>query len=162
MSRSRKRIRYLDYPLFPTRRRPWGRLILGGVVLGLLAFLAWGWLSPTLLAPERSSPVADAVPTPGGGQVVLVRSEVVTPTATLRPDLTLPPEVSYDDLIDEVDEVEISWTEHEGREEMVTALLEAGADASLRDAVGQTPSDVAVARNHQEVADIIRDHAGGS
>jgi len=126
MSRSRKQIRYLDYPLFPTRRRPWGRLILGGVVLGLLVFLGWGWLSPTLLAPERPSPVADAVPTPGGGQVVLVRSEVVTPTATLPPDLTLPPEVSYDDLIDEVDEVEISWAEHEGREEIITYAVAEG------------------------------------
>jgi murein DD-endopeptidase MepM/ murein hydrolase activator NlpD len=57
--------------------------------------------------------------------VVLVRSEVITPTTA--PGATpLPPNVTVDDLIDEVDEVEIAWTEHEGREEIITYTVQSG------------------------------------
>ena len=63
---------------------------------------------------------------PESGQVVLVRSAVVTPTATLRPDLTLPPGVTHEDLIDDVDEVEIPWAESGGRAEIITYTVQSG------------------------------------
>lgn len=125
MSEPRKRINYLDYPLFPEPRRPWGRLILGGVVLGILAFLVWGWLSRGVLAPEFSFPVpvqateADTS-VADGGPVVLARSAVITPTATLPPGLV------NGDLIDEVDEVEIPWAELGDQEEVITYTVESG------------------------------------
>jgi LysM repeat protein len=132
MSGPRKRISYLDYPLFPQRQRPWGRLILGGVVLGVLAFLGWGWLNQIGTSPQPPSIVPDSAPVPDeasaleSGQVVLVRSEVVTATAAPGGTPTLPPDVTYDDLIDDVDEVEISWTEHEGREEIIAYTVQSG------------------------------------
>jgi LysM repeat protein len=132
MSGPRKRISYLDYPLFPQRRRPWGRLILGGIVLGVVAFGGWGWvnqlglsLQPPSILPDPA-PGADGASALEGGQVVLVRSEVVTPTATLPPDLTPPPDVTYDDLVDEVDEVEIPWADHGGREEIIVYTVQPG------------------------------------
>jgi LysM repeat protein len=146
MGEPRKRINYLDYPLFPTRQRPWRRLILAGVLLGMLAYVGWGWLGRTGLTsgllsrlPHRSGvplpgelPVSDGALAAGGtsafsgGQVMLARSQVITPAATLPPDLTLPPVPTDADLIDEVDEVEVPWADHEGREEIVTYPVQVG------------------------------------
>jgi len=137
MGGPRKRITYLDYPLFPEPGRPWGRLILGGVVLGILAFLVWGWLSRGVLAPKLFSTVPDRVPVPvqspatdtsgaAGGPVVLARSAVITPTATLLTGPTLPPGVANGDLIDEVDEVELPWADLGDQEEVITYTVESG------------------------------------
>jgi murein DD-endopeptidase MepM/ murein hydrolase activator NlpD len=132
MSGPRKRISYLDYPLFPERQRPWARLILGGIVLGVLGFLSWGWLNQIGLSPQPPSVVPDRASGPDeasaleADQVVLVRSEVVTATAPPGGTPTLPPDVTYDDLIDDVDEVEISWAEHEGREEIIAYTVQSG------------------------------------
>jgi LysM repeat protein len=132
MSGPRKRISYLDYPLLPERPRPWGRLILGGIVLGVLVFLGWGWLShidvsrpPPSVKPDRT-PVPAERARPEVGQAVLVRSEVVTPTAVPEGTFSLPPDVTHDDLIDDVNEVEISWAEHEGREEIIVYTVQSG------------------------------------
>jgi LysM repeat protein len=132
MSGPRKRISYLDYPLFPERPRPWGRLILGGIVLGVLAFLGWGWLNQIGLSPQPlsllpvSTPVSSMASGPEAGQAVLVRSDVVTATTLPGGTPTSPLDVTYDDLIDDVDEVEISWAEHEGREGITFYTVQSG------------------------------------
>ncbi len=138
MGRPRRRITYLDYPLFPEPKRPWGRLILGGVVLGVLVFLVWGWLSRIVLLPEFSLPRPGEIFAPnrvppageaseaGGEQVVLARSAVITPIVTSPPGPTLPPGVANGDLIDEVDEVEIPWAELGDQEEVIIYTAESG------------------------------------
>lgn len=146
MGQPRKRIRYLDYPLFPSRRRPWRGLILAGLVLGILVYAGWGWLGRTGLTSGLWSRLPDGAGAalPGqppasdgalasrrtsassGGQVMLARSQVITPAASLPPDPTLPTGLADADLIDEVDEVEVSWAEHEGREEIVTYPVQEG------------------------------------
>jgi LysM repeat protein len=129
MSPSHKPYGSLDYPLFPRRRRPWRWLIGGGVVLGVLVFIGWqrlprpyflvGWDTP----PARPVPAA---PEPGGEQVALVHSAVVTPTVSLQLTPTILPGVSDDDFIDEVDEVELSWAERGGRTEVITYTVQTG------------------------------------
>jgi LysM repeat protein len=70
--------------------------------------------------------VADDVVATERGQVVLVRSEVVAATATLMPNEAAPPVVASDELIDDVEEVEVSWAELEGREEIINYVVESG------------------------------------
>jgi LysM repeat protein len=153
MGQSRKRYAYLDYPLFP-QRRPWPWLLLAGVVLvaGGLVFLGWHRFFPGVSRPAASSSQADA------GQVVLVRSAVVTPIvmpspqAAYRPDAAvdeadqagmplaattpaaaplpvpapIPATVQAADLIDEVDESEIPWSEQNGREKILSYAVQDG------------------------------------
>lgn len=120
MNRSRKGHGYLDYPLFPPRRRPWRRLILTGGMLGVLTFIAWGRLVRPVSPPAPSPSVPDR------GQVVLIRSAVITPTATLTLTPMLPPSATDDDLVDDVDEVELSWAERSGREKIITYNVQSG------------------------------------
>lgn len=149
MGRSRKGYTYLDYPLFPQRRRPWRWLVLGGIVLGVLAFIGWRWLIGTP-SPPATPPSAS-----GRGRVVLVHSAVITPTAALaltptptppagatrldqadeggeRQVIALPnvrpgsTPVNGHQLLDEVDEIEIPWTERGGRGEILTYSVQAG------------------------------------
>jgi LysM repeat protein len=120
MNRPRKGYGYLDYPLFPPRRRPWRRLILAGGVLGILAFIGWG----RLIRPVSSPAASPSVPDRGG--VVLIRSVVITPTAMLPPAPLILPSATEDDLVDDVEEVELSWAERSGREKIVTYSVQAG------------------------------------
>ncbi len=121
MGRSSKRIKYLDYPLFPQRRRPWRWLIVAGGLLGLLIFFGWGQLTRTASPPARPSSA------PHNDRVALVRSAVVTPTASPLPTATpLPQATEWNGMIDEVDEVEVSWAEQEGRAEIFTYTVQPG------------------------------------
>ncbi len=133
MSQSRKQRSYLDYPLFPRRRRPWRWLMLGGITLGVLAFVGWQWLIQPALHPVRDAGAsARRASAPGGKQVVLIRSVVITPTAL--------PDAADDDLVDEVDEVGLSWAEREGRAEVVTYTVQTGD--TLWSIAGQFDLDV--------------------
>jgi LysM repeat protein len=88
--------------------------------LGILIFIGWGQLTRT--APPPASP-----PTvPDNDHVMLVRSTIITPTAAPLLTSTPPPELKDGDLIDEVDEVEISWAERNGREEILTYAVQPG------------------------------------
>jgi murein DD-endopeptidase MepM/ murein hydrolase activator NlpD len=115
MTQPGKRYSYLDYPLFPSRRRPWLRLILIGVLLGVSVY--WGWRQFTVDAPSLASQSTE----PDERQVVLIRSQVVTPTATIP--LTSTTSSAW---IDEVDEIEISWAERGGRTEVVLYTVQEG------------------------------------
>jgi LysM repeat protein len=132
MGQSRKRINYLDYPLFPPQRRPWGRLILVGVVLGMLAYIGWGWLAQTLLPSKLVSPILDGVLVPSrvsapeGARVVLVHSVVITPSPAVSPAPSPFLSAREGELVDEVDEVEISWAERGGREKIITYAVQSG------------------------------------
>lgn len=50
----------------------------------------------------------------------------------------------------------------EGRADVVAALLAKGADASLKDAQGYTALDMAKARGHAAVADLLRPRTTGT
>jgi murein DD-endopeptidase MepM/ murein hydrolase activator NlpD len=152
MGHSRKRYAYLDYPLFPQRRRPWPWLLLAGMVIGVgvLAFLGWHRFFPGVSHPAASSQT-------GAGQVVLVRSAVITPIATSSPDVAYAPEAVVSeadrvgippvaitpavtplpapipvptavqgDLVDEIDESEIPWSEQKGRDKLVSYAVQDG------------------------------------
>jgi LysM repeat protein len=116
MDRPHKRYASLDFPLFPQRRRPWLRLALTGAALGLVIFAGWGRLLRAALPARLPSPAARP------GQVVLVRSAVITPTVSL-PAFTAPAGVEF---IDEVQEVELAWSEREGRAEILTYSVQDG------------------------------------
>ncbi|GAB4536324.1 MAG: hypothetical protein Kow0063_21660 [Anaerolineae bacterium] len=126
MGKPGKRIKYLDYPLFPPRPRPWRRLVLGGVLVGVLAYMGWGWLARSNLFTQPTQSVSGEAPAPASGQIVLARSQVIMPAPALPPGLSLPTPPADADLIDEVDEVEVSWAEREGRQEIVTYLVQPG------------------------------------
>ena len=117
MNRPRKQYGSLDYPLFPRRQHLWSRLVLAGVVLGVLVFIGWQWL----IHPPLSS-------TTGGRQVMLLHPAVVTPTATIVERLTptIPPATPGDNLLGPVNEVESSWAERLGRTEVITYTAQAG------------------------------------
>lgn len=134
MGRSRKSPGYLDYPLFPRRQRPWPRLLLGGAVLGLLAFIAWGRMTRPLAGPIPPPSV------PERAQTVLIQPTPITPTATLSLTSTLLPSGTEIALIDDVDEVEIPWTERGGREEIITYTVQSGD--TLWSIAGQFDLDV--------------------
>jgi LysM repeat protein len=125
MGQPRKRYAYLDYPLFPQHRRPWGWLVLAGSILGVLVFLIWGRLA----RPVSTQTLPSAVPT--RERVELVRSAVITPTAAPLPSSVPLPDpseavVTSEAMVDEVDEVEIPWSKHEGREEILTHVVQSG------------------------------------
>jgi murein DD-endopeptidase MepM/ murein hydrolase activator NlpD len=136
MGEPRKRIRYLDYPLFPARQRPWGRLVMAGVLLGIAGYMVWGWMGRTGLSRELSLPMLAGGPVPAeatapgqvsaatGGEVMLVSSAVITPT--LAPSPYLPPGVTNGDLIDDVNEVEVPWAEQGGRGEVLAYTVQPG------------------------------------
>jgi murein DD-endopeptidase MepM/ murein hydrolase activator NlpD len=125
MARSGKQSGYLDFPLYPERRRPWGWLIIAGIVLGVLIYFGWGRLAQTLSVPVPLSSAPSAVD-PESGQVSLVHSEVITPTTPSPPATSVLTDTSADELIDEVDEVEITWAERGGREEVITYTVQSG------------------------------------
>jgi len=140
MQPPRKRRTYLDYPLFPQRRRPrgWPVLALGG--LGLLVFFGWAWLARPPGAPSgptptatASQPLALAPTTP----VIPTATRPVTPTATAlpsptrprvtpRPATQTPAVLETSELIDEVNEVEATWADHAGRTELITYTVQDG------------------------------------
>jgi murein DD-endopeptidase MepM/ murein hydrolase activator NlpD len=155
MGQSRKRYASLDYPLFPQRRRPWPWLLLAVMVLGagVLAFLGWHRLFPGVARPAASSarPGAEqvvlvrsavitpvATPAPDVIQVAGAKANEAdqaniplvasTPAATLLPaPVPIPiPTAAQADLVDEVDESEIPWSEQEGRDKILNYTVQDG------------------------------------
>jgi murein DD-endopeptidase MepM/ murein hydrolase activator NlpD len=132
MGSPHKRIKYIDFPLFPPRPRPWRRLVLAGVLLGLVAYIGWAWLGRGLfpaglprVVPARS-PVPDEATAPESGRVVLVRSEVITPVPPPNSSADGLPNVADDELIDDVEEVEIPWAELQGRDDIIAYVVQPG------------------------------------
>ena len=120
MNRPRRQHGYLDYPLFPQRRRPWPWLVLAGVVVGILLFAGWQWLTHSKVSPA-----------PDGRQVMLPRPAVVTPTVIIRLTPTVLPTTTLTgttdaSLIEPVSEVEPSWAEQQGRSEIITYTVQTG------------------------------------
>ena len=55
----------------------------------------------------------------------------------------------------------LHWAAYHGRKEIAELLIAAGADVNAKGFAGKmTPLDVAIAKKHPEIADLLRKHGG--